>query len=452
MKFLDFVKENVVCLDGGCGTYLQKNGLQGGELPERWNVSHPEVITGMHKAYYDAGSNVVFTNTFGANAIKYDEKELEAVVTAAVANAKAAREQSAAPQEKFVALDIGPLGKLLKPMGELDFDDAVEIFAKTIRFGVAAGVDLVVVETMSDSYETKAAVVAAKANSDLPVLVTAAYGEGGRLMTGASPAVMVAMLEGLGVDLIGANCSLGPKQLRGIVRDILAAASVPVVLKPNAGLPRIENGVTVFDVTMEEFAAEVADMVRSGVRAVGGCCGTTPEYIACLCSKLQGITPVAPMEKAEAVAASSSRTVSFSGDVEIAALDPEENAAYCEALQEGELDDVMDEAYEVQEDEPDMIAVSVAIEGVDEVEMLSAVMEEMQSVIKEPLLLVSGNAAALEKALRRYNGRPAVKLPAEADVAAVAAVMKKYGALVLAEAEQKQMLLSYGIKECNIIC
>ena len=452
MKFLDFVKNNVVCLDGGCGTYLQKNGLAGGELPERWNVSHGEVITGMHKAYYDAGSNVVFTNTFGANAIKYSDEELEAVVTAAVANAKAAREQSAAPQEKFVALDIGPLGKLLKPMGDLEFDDAVAIFAKTVRFGVAAGVDLVVVETMSDSYETKAAVVAVKENCDLPVLVTNAYGEGGRLMTGASPAVMVAMLEGLGVDLIGANCSLGPKQLRGIVTEILAAASVPVVLKPNAGLPRIEDGKTVFDVTMEEFAEEVADMVRSGVRAVGGCCGTTPEYIACLNEKLQGVAPVALVEKDDAVATSSSRTVSFGDDVEIAALDPEENEDYCEALQEGELDDVMDEAYDLQDDEPDMIAVSVAAEGVDEEEMLAAVVEEMQAVIKEPLLLQSANAAALDKALRRYNGRPAVKLPADADMTAVAAVVKKYGALVLAEEEQRETLLSYGVKEKSIIC
>ena len=452
MKFLDFVKDNVVCLDGGCGTYLQKSGLAGGELPERWNVSHPEIIAGMHKAYYDAGSNVVFTNTFGANAIKYSDEELEAVVTAAVANAKAAREQSATPQEKFVALDIGPLGKLLKPMGDLDFDDAVEIFAKTVRFGAAAGVDLVVVETMSDSYETKAAVVAVKENCDLPVLVTNAYGEGGRLMTGASPAVMVAMLEGLGVDLIGANCSLGPKQLRGIVGEILAAASVPVVLKPNAGLPRIEDGKTVFDVTMEEFAEEVADMVRSGVRAVGGCCGTTPEYIACLNEKLQDVAPVALQEKTVLVATSSSRTVFFDDDVEIAALDPEENEDYCQALQAGELDDVMDEAYDLQDDEPDMIAVSVAAEGVDEEEMLCAVVEEMQAVIKEPLLLQSGSAAALDKALRRYNGRPAVKIPAEADVSAVAPVVKKYGALVLAEAEQRDALLSCGVKDKAIIC
>lgn len=453
MKFLDFLKDNVVCLDGGCGTYLQQHGLQGGEQPERWNVTRGEVITGMHKAYYDAGSNVVFTNTFGANALKFSDEELAPIIKAAVANAKAAREQSSAPQEKFVALDIGPLGKLLKPMGDLDFEEAVAIFAKSVRWGVEAGVDLVVIETMSDSYETKAALLAVKENCDLPVLVSNAYGEGARLMTGASPEVMVAMLEGMGADLIGANCSLGPKQLRGVVEKVLAAASVPVVLKPNAGLPRIdETGKTVFDVTMDEFAAEVADMVRGGVRAVGGCCGTSPAYIACLTEKLQGVAPVAVAEKSCAVATSNSRTVCFGEeDLEIGALDPEENDSYREALQEGEMDDVLDEAFELQDDGVDMIAVCVAAEGVDEAEMLPAVVGELQAVINLPLCLVTDDAAALDAALRRYNGKAAVKLR-EANEEMLAAV-KKYGALVLAENESvAEAAAKAGIKAKDIVC
>lgn len=452
MNFLDYLKENVVCLDGGCGTYLQKNGLVGGEQPERWNVSHPEVIVGMHKAYYDAGSNVVFTNTFGANSLKYSVEELESVVKAAVANAKAARELSAAPQEKFVALDIGPLGKLLKPMGDLDFEEAVEIFARTVRFGAEAGVDLAVIETMSDSYETKAALLAVKENCDLPVLVSNAYGEGGRLMTGASPEVMVAMLEGMGADIIGANCSLGPKQLRGVVEKILAAASVPVVLKPNAGLPRIENGVTVFDVTMEEFAEEVADLVKGGVRAVGGCCGTTPEYIACLTEKLQGIAPVAVAEKDGAVVTSSSVAVSFEDEPEIGMLDPAENESYRQALEEGEMDDVLDEAFELQDDDAEVIGICADAEGVEEVSVLPAVVDEIQAVIKTPLLLCSENMAALDAALRRCNGKAAVKLTENADVASVAALVKKYGAVVLASPEKRAALAGCGVKEKDIVC
>ena len=237
MNFKEYLKNNIVYLDGGMGTLLQKNGLQAGEHPENWNLSHPEVITKIHKDYFDAGSNVVSTNTFGANSLKFPDSKLSAIIHAAVNNAKNAREQSSSKGEKFIALDIGPTGKLLKPLGDLDFEDAVSIFAKTVKFGVAEGVDLIVIETMNVSYETKAALLAVKENCDLPVIVTNAYGEDGKLMTGATPAAMVAMLEGMGADAIGVNCSLGPKALSGIVEEYLKYASVPVLMKPNAGLP-----------------------------------------------------------------------------------------------------------------------------------------------------------------------------------------------------------------------
>jgi len=211
MDFKTYLKQNIVYLDGGMGTLLQAQGLKPGEYPERWNLSHPEAITAIHKAYYEAGSNVVSTNTFGANLLKFPEEELEEIVAAAFQNVKAAREQSAGVQEKFIALDIGPTGKLLKPLGDLDFEDAVAIFAKTVQLGVKYGAELILIETMNDSYETKAALLAAKENSTLPVLVSNAYGEDGKLMTGATPAAMVAMLEGMGADALGANCSLGPK-------------------------------------------------------------------------------------------------------------------------------------------------------------------------------------------------------------------------------------------------
>ncbi|MBR4990497.1 MAG: homocysteine S-methyltransferase family protein, partial [Oscillospiraceae bacterium] len=282
MNILEFAKDHILFLDGGMGTLLQERGLKPGELPERWNLSHPEVITAIHRDYYNAGSHVVNANTFGASTLKFSPEELDSIVGSAIANARAAAKSSCAAQPKWVALDIGPLGRLLKPYGDLDFEDAVSTFAETVRLGVKYGADLIFIETMNDSYETKAALLAAKENSQLPVFVSNAYGQDGKLMTGADPASMVAMLEGMGADAIGVNCSLGPRALAGVVEQYLAYASVPVLLKPNAGLPRASEGKTFFDVWPEEFAADVADLIHKGVRIVGGCCGTTPSHIRAL--------------------------------------------------------------------------------------------------------------------------------------------------------------------------
>ena len=217
MKFLEYLKQNILYLDGGMGTLLQAEGLQPGEHPERWNFEHPEVIVKLQKMYFDAGTNLIISNTFGANTLHFELEELDKIVKHAIENARTAAAESTGTQEKFVALDIGPTGRLLKPYGDFDFEEAVAVFAETVKLGVKYGADAIFIETMNDSYETKAAVVAVKENCDLPVLVTNAYGEGGRLMTGASPAVMVAMLEGLGVDAIGLNCGLGPKEIRSFV-------------------------------------------------------------------------------------------------------------------------------------------------------------------------------------------------------------------------------------------
>ena len=444
MKFLEYLNDHIVCLDGGCGTYLQQRGLQPGESPEPWNVSHGEVITGMHKAYYDAGSNVVFTNTFGANGLKYGDEELEAIVTAAVANAKAARDQSKTPQEKFVALDIGPLGKLLKPYGDLDFEDAVTAFAKTVRFGAAAGVDLVVVETMADSYETKAAVLAVKENCDLPVLVTNAYGQSGNLMTGATPEAMVAMLEGLGVDLLGANCSLGPKQLRSVVERLLAVASVPVVLKPNAGLPRLEDGKTVFDVTVEEFVDEVVDMVNGGVRAVGGCCGTNPDYLAQLSQKVQGIVPKSVSDKARTVISSYNHAVCFGEDEATIGSCTEDGESIRASLVDGDVEDIVDAALDLQ-DEVEIMHLNVDLPEVDVAAVLKEAVCEVQAVSGQPLQLETAHAAALEAALRRYNGKAMVKCAAE-DVEKLLPIVKKYGAVVAVPAAAEAAVLAAAEK------
>ena len=249
MTLKEYMKNNVLILDGGMGTLLQKAGLRPGELPERWNTLHPEIIENIHKAYYDSGSNVVLSNTFGANILKFGREELEEIICRAVENAENAKKKSVSDKEKFIALDIGPCGKMLKPYGELDFEDAVSLFAETIKIGVKCGVDLIFIETMNSSYETKAALLAAKENSSLPVFVSNAYGEDGKLLSGTTPAAMVSMLEGMGADAIGCNCSLGPKQLSSVVGELLRCASVPVIMKPNAGLPVVIDGKTFYNVT-----------------------------------------------------------------------------------------------------------------------------------------------------------------------------------------------------------
>ncbi|MBR3837953.1 MAG: homocysteine S-methyltransferase family protein [Clostridia bacterium] len=436
MNFREFLKENIVCLDGGMGTLLQGKGLLPGEDPERWNLSHPEVIREIHRGYFNAGSNVVCTNTFGANILKFSEKELEAILTAAVENAKAAREASSSQKERFIALDIGPTGKLLKPLGDLDFEDAVEVFAKTVRIGARLGVDLVMVETMNDSYETKAALLAVKENSDLPVLVSNAYGEDGKLMTGATPAAMVAMLEGMGADAIGANCSLGPVQLRSVVEVLLEKASVPVLCKPNAGLPKCVNGETVFDVTVEEFSEEVASFVKKGVRLVGGCCGTTPEYISNLCSKAASLAPVPLKEKNFTVISSYTHALEFGEKPVLIGerINPTGKKRFKQALLEGDMDHILTEGVNQQEKGVHVLDVNVGLPEIDEGAMLKEAVCRLQEVTDLPLQIDTASVSAMEGALRRYNGKAMINSVngKRESMEAVFPLVKKYGGLVVA--------------------
>jgi len=436
MNFSEFLKQSIVCLDGGMGTLLQARGLQAGEHPERWNLSHPDAIVEIQRAYFDAGSNVVCTNTFGANCLKFDEVELEEIVRAAIENAKRARESGMSDAPRFIALDIGPTGKLLRPLGDLDFEDAVEVFAKTVRLGCKYGVDLIVIETMNDSYETKAALLAAKENSTLPVIVTNAYGEDGKLMTGATPAAMVAMLEGMGVDAIGANCSLGPKQLRGIAEELLKCASVPVVLKPNAGLPAVKNGKTVFDVDAETFAAEVAQMVESGVRVVGGCCGTTPEYILALARKLKGYAPVAIEKKQMSVVSSYTHAVDFT-DAPILIgerINPTGKKRFKQALVENDMDYILGEGIQQAEKGVHILDVNVGLPDIDEISMLVRTVCELQAITDLPLQIDTADPVAMEAALRRYNGKAMVNSVngKRESMETIFPLVKKYGGLVVA--------------------
>lgn len=436
MNIRDFIKNNIVYLDGGVGTLLQKSGLQPGELPERWNISHPEVIKEIHKSYYDSGSNIVNTNTFGANSLKFGTDELSEIIYHAVKNADEARKSSSGKQEKFIALDVGPTGKLLKPLGDLDFEDAVKAFAEVISLGVKYGVDLITIETMNDSYETKAAVLAAKENSDLPIIVTNAYGENGRLMTGADPAVMAAMLEGMGVDAIGANCSLGPKQLMGVMDELLNYCSVPVAFKPNAGLPKSDGKVTYYDVDAEEFAQDIKLAVANGVRIVGGCCGTTPEYIKKVCELTRDMRPKEIEKKTYSVCTSYNKAVFF-GEKPILIgerINPTGKKRFKQALLENDIGYILQEAVNQQAKGVHVLDVNVGLPGIDEAQMLTNSVCELQCVTDLPLQIDSSDPVAMESALRRYNGKAMINSVngKEENLNAIFPLVKKYGGFVVA--------------------
>ncbi|MBR6543355.1 MAG: homocysteine S-methyltransferase family protein, partial [Anaerotignum sp.] len=436
MNVLEYLKNNIVYMDGGMGTLLQAEGLQPGEHPERWNYEHPEVIIKLQKGYFDAGTNIINANTFGANILHFEEEELDLIIKSAIANAKAAAEASTGTQEKYVALDMGPTGRLLKPYGDFDFEEAVAVFAKTVELGVKHGADMIFIETMNDSYETKAALLAAKENSDLPVFVSNAYSEDGKLMTGASPAAMVAMLEGMGADAIGVNCSLGPKALAPIVEQYLEKASIPVVLKPNAGLPRDVDGKTVFDVLPDEFSDDVAELVKKGVRIVGGCCGTTPEYIRATYEKTKDLTPVEVTEKNITCVSSYTHAVEFGASPILIGerINPTGKKRFKQALVENDIDYILNEGLAQQEKGVHILDVNVGLPEIDEVEMLKKVSFELQAIIDLPLQIDTTDVTAMEVALRRYNGKAMINSVngKEENMKAIFPLVKKYGGLVVA--------------------
>lgn len=436
MKITEYLKEHIVFLDGGMGSLLQAQGLKPGEEPERWNLSHPEVVTQLHRDYYNAGSNIVNTNTFGAYTTAFSPDELAQIIPAAVANARRAAQESAGTQPKWVALDIGPTGRMLKPYGDFDFEEAVAVFARTIRIGVRCGVDLIFIETMNDSYETKAALLAAKENCDLPVFVSNAYGADGKLMTGASPQAMVALLEGMRADAIGVNCSLGPKALSGVVREYLKHASVPVLLKPNAGLPRAADGKTVYDVLPDEFAIDVTGLLAEGVRLAGGCCGTTPAYIHALTQSAAQVKPAPLQPKHESCISSYSHAVYFGEQPVLIGerINPTGKKAFKEALRAHDMDYLLREGVGQQEAGAHVLDVNVGLPEIDECAMLTEAVCGLQAIIDLPLQIDTSDPAAMEQALRRYNGKAMINSVCgkQESMDAVFPLAAKYGGLVVA--------------------
>lgn len=431
MNILEKIKSSITYFDGGMGTLLQAEGLQPGELPELWNVSRPDVIYNIHRSYLESGADILTTNTFGANRLKFTN--LEELISAGISIARRAVNDAG---RGFVAYDMGPLGKMLKPLGGLDFEEAVSIFAENARLAEKHGADLILVETMNDSYEAKAAVLAAKENTSLPVFATCVYDENAKLMTGADPAAMAALLEGLGVDAIGMNCSLGPRQMAGIVPKLVCRASVPVIVNPNAGLPKSVDGKTVYDVDAEEFSDIMADIVKAGATIVGGCCGTTPEFIRKTAEKTKALPFKLPEKKHITAVSSYTHAVDIGKTPVLIGerINPTGKKKFKQALRDNDLEYILGEGVAQQDAGAHILDVNVGLPEIDEAEMMVRVVTELQAVSDLPLQLDTVDPDAMEKAMRVYNGKPLVNSVngKPESMAAIFPLVKKYGGAVIA--------------------
>ena len=429
--------KELLYFDGGMGTLLQERGLQPGELPETWNLLHAEEIREIHRKYIEAGSDIVLTNTFGANALKFhdDAYSLEEIVNAAVGHVKAAAEQAGNGRRIYTALDIGPTGKLLKPMGDLDFETAYEAYKEVMIYGEKAGADLIHIETMSDTYELKAAVLAAKENTSLPVFATTIFDERGKLLTGADVPSVVALLEGLRVDAFGINCGMGPEQMIPILEQITKYSSLPVIVKPNAGLPKQKNGQTYYDVSPEEFAEVMKKIVEMGAVVIGGCCGTTPDHIKAMADACRMI-PIKPVEKKNFTMVSSYGQSVFLGTgskIIGERINPTGKKRFKQALKEHDLDYILREGITQQDNGAHILDVNVGLPDIDEPALMKEVVQELQSVTSLPLQIDTVDVEAMEGALRIYNGKAMVNSVSgkQESMDKVFPLIQKYGGVVI---------------------
>ncbi len=443
MNIKDILGKNLLFFDGALGTSLQKRGLQPSEVPEDWNITKPEILIEIHREYLQAGANILTINTFGASKWPFQDNNysLEEVVFAAVNNARKAIEEHKAAQAEdaskpfFVALDIGPTGKLLKPLGDLHFDDAYEAFKAVALAGVKAGVDLALIETMSDSYELKAAILAVKESTSLPIFATASFDEQGKLLTGSNVPSFVALLEGLGVTALGINCGLGPVQMEKIVFELLECASTPVIVTPNAGLPQTHLGELVYDINAEQFGAIMRSFAEKGVSFLGGCCGTTPEHIALMTKACKGLLPKAIQPKNRTVVSSYSKALILGDDTYIVGerINPTGKARFKQALRENDLSYILREALSQEENGAHVLDVNVGLPEIDEVAVLTQLVTEIQSIVNIPLQIDTSNPEAMDKALRYYNGKALINSVngKQESMDAVFPLMQKYGGLVI---------------------
>lgn len=420
--------------DGGSGTILQRKGLKGGELPETWNLTHREDVIDLHMGYLNAGCDIFNTNTFGANRLHFPDN-LKDIISAAVENAKEARRRANRP-DAFIALDIGPCGKLLEPYGDLPFEEAVDLFGEIVRIGAPLGADLVFIETMNDSYEAKAALLAAKENCDLPVFITTTYDAAGKLLNGATPESLIPMLEGLGADALGLNCSLGPREMIPIVKRIRTVTSLPLIVNPNAGLPKTVNGKTVYLVRPDDFSETMEEICRSGAQIMGGCCGTTPEHIAMLKQRIEPI-PFSPAARAEVLYISSgNQAVAVDETTRIIGerINPTGKKRFRQALIEHDIDYIIAQGIEQEDAGADILDVNVGLPEIDEPSLMKTVVQKLQAVTSLPLVLDSSDPVTLEAALRIYNGKPLINSVngKQESITAIMPLAKKYGGALVA--------------------
>ncbi|RDY25577.1 homocysteine methyltransferase, partial [Romboutsia weinsteinii] len=436
MDIREHIKDNILIFDGAMGTMLQKKGLQIGENPEIFGLKNPDKLIEIHKEYLIAGANVVTTNTFGANELKLDKLgyTVEAIVGNAISVAKKAIDEVDKSKPRYVALDIGPIGEMLEPMGTLSFDRAYEIFKRQILQGVKSGANLIIIETMMDLYEAKAAVLAAKENSNLPVFCTMTFDENGRSFTGCTPESMIATIQGLGVDAIGVNCSLGPRQLLPIVKKISERAIVPVIVQANAGLPRIVDGQALYDVDAKEFYEGVEAFIGVGASIIGGCCGTDPDFIKKISDNINSVERKIIEKNNKCVVCSPSKYIEIDGPIVVGErLNPTGRKPLKDALKNENVDYIINLALEQINGGAEILNVNVGLPDIEEKRIMPKVLKEIQAVVDTPLQVDSSNIDALEQGLRYYNGRTIVNSVngKEESLNSILPIVKKYGACVV---------------------
>ena len=468
-NILERIKSERLYFDGGTGTVLQKSGLLPGESPEILNRRAPEVIRKLHLDYIAAGADIIKTNTFGINALKAESVEDELAIALGIARDAVAL----SGKEVYVAFDVGPTGRMLKPFGDLDFEDAVEIFARNMRCAEGLGADLILIETMSDIYELKAAVLAARENSSLPVFVTCAFGADGKLLTGADPLAVIAMLEGLGVSALGMNCSVGPDKMKATLEAFVKYSSLPIIVNPNAGLPTVKDGESVYDLDADGFAASVAELCDMGATVLGGCCGTTPEYIARLVEATKNKPYFLPYEKDITVASSYTHGVIIGESSRIVGerLNPTGKPKLREALKNNDISSVLSIALEQEMAGAHILDVNAGVAGIDEASVLSKMVSEIQSVTDLPLQIDTGSPEAMERALRIYSGKPLINSVngSEESLGKILPLAKKYGGTLIALTMDERGIpedadgrveiaeriakaaAEYGIRSCDLI-
>ena len=435
MRLEDLLGKKLLFADGGMGTMLQAAGLPDGVIPDLWSVDNPEAVKNVHKSYVDAGCNIITTNTFGTNPVKLRGEKYSAVelARAAVKNAVQVVKNSGR-EDVFVALDIGPTGKLLAPLGDLKFEDAIKSFSETIKAGAEAGADAVIIETMSDTYEIKAAVIAAKESCSLPILCTMTFDEKGKLLTGGDIKVAAALLDNLGVSAIGLNCGLGPDGMLPIVEELKDLTALPIIVSPNAGLPKIKDGKSYFDVTPETYAKSMKK-IAGAAAVIGGCCGTTPAHIKKMIDECQGTEVIKREEPNSLYVSSYIKSVKID-DMPIVIgerINPTGKKLFKQALRDNDIDYILREAIAQEEKGADILDVNVGLPEIDEAATLKKAIFEIQKVTGLPLQIDTSNYKAMEEALRLYNGKALVNSVngKEESMENVLPLVKKYGAAVV---------------------